>query len=101
MFLANLQIHLNVNNLQENHSCNRNSNLAVALPQIAEDLVRCATFRPQDMKKQRESSKTKAEEGRQKKEEENENPHPFGGVFSWPILRFSTKNCPPVEVLPK
>ena len=40
-------------------------------------------FGLQDINKQKDRSKTKAEEGRQKREEEtrkHENPNPFGGV---------------------
>ena len=68
----------------------------------AEDLIWWAIFRLQEIKKQRERRKTKAEKGKQKKEEEtwrHENPHLFGGFYSWPI---STMKLEKIEIfLPK
>ena len=49
----------------------------------AEDLIWWADFRRQDVEKQRERRKTKAEEGGQKKEDETWKRR---GVFFWEVL---------------
>ena len=63
------------------------------LPQIAKDLILWANFGLQDVEKQRERRKTKAKEGRKKKEEtwRHEKPLPFWWAFFLAHLNYKTR----------
>ena len=56
---------------------------------IASNPTGWAIFRPENYKEHREGRKTRADKGKDKKEEEtlkHENPHLLGGGVSWPFL---------------
>ena len=70
----------------------------------AEDLIWWAIFRLQAIKKLRERRKTKTEKGRLENKEETwkyENPHLFGGGFSWPILTIKLGNFEIINQKPR